>query len=110
MIKILQNEDFQLVLELQYADTLEHVDLTGVSAFSEMRSSRNGDLAATGSCGVNTENGQITVTYSAAQTANLEEGDYGFDIWVVDNSSKKHPIWEEEHVRVLKPFTQNFGA
>lgn len=107
METIKQNEDYILILNLQYADTLQPIDLTDVQAFSELRENPGGELKAQGTCAVSTS-GKITVTYSSASTAQLEPGEYGFDVWIVDSQNKKHPIWETR-VEVKKPYTENYG-
>ena len=108
MIKIKQGEDYRKVLVFQYADSLEYVDLSGVTAFSEMRDKPNGTLAATGTCTVIAGRGEITALYDSAQTAEIEPGEYGFDIWVVDSDEEKHPVYEAR-VKVVGSYTDMGG-
>lgn len=106
MITIKQGEDYTKVFELTYADTNDPVDLTGITAKSEMRDAPGGTLFATASCTVNEEGGTVFVYYSAAQTDEIPTGEYGFDVWLVDNY-RKHPIYTTK-VTIVGRYTDNF--
>ena len=103
MIIIKQQEDYTKVLQMQYADTKAPVDLTDITAFSEMRSKPGATPYLAASCTVDASNGVIRVYYSSAQTASLEEGEYGFDVWIIEDG-KKHPIYTTR-VQIVKPYT-----
>lgn len=107
MITIKQYEDYTKVLELQYADTMTSVDLTGISAYSQMRDEPNGELAATATCTVDTVNHTVTIVYSGSDLQNLTPGEYGYDVWLVDSGGKKHPIYTTR-CQIVGRYTQNF--
>lgn len=107
MIIIKQQEDYTKVLKLQYADTQAPVDLTDVIAASELRKKPGATPYLTAACTVDASEGVIRVYYSSAQTASLEEGEYGYDVWIIEDG-KKHPIYTTL-VQVVKPYT-NLGA
>ena len=103
MITIKQGEDYIKVLKLQYADSLEPVNLTGVTAYSSMRDRPGGELYANANCSVITLDGQITVHYSDLQTAAMPIGDAGFDVWIEENG-RKHAIYTAR-VQIVPPYT-----
>ncbi|MBQ6518299.1 MAG: hypothetical protein IJI14_06240 [Anaerolineaceae bacterium] len=107
MITIKQNEDYSKILQLQYADTNTAVDLTGITAYSQMRDKPNGTIVATAACVVDTTNHTITVSYSGSSLLNVEPGEYGFDIWVVDSGGKKHPIYTTR-CKIVGRYAANF--
>ena len=108
MIIIKQNEDYIKRFYFEEADTGEPISLTGVTAYSQLRDKPGGTLKATASCVVDTTDNFITVTYSASQTAELEPGEYGYDVWIVENGLK-HPIYTAR-VAVVAPYTDNIGG
>ena len=103
MIEIKQGETYIKRLEFKYADTMSPVDLTGYTAHSEMRNVPGGDLLATGTCGIDAENGIVLVTYSSAKTSRISPQDCGFDVWIV-SGSEKHPVYTSR-VKILKRYT-----
>ena len=108
MIIIKQGETYSKRFEFYDADTQEPIDLTSVTAYSEMRNKPGGTLAATGICNVDTENNNVTVTYSSAQTADIIAGQYGYDVWIVA-FGEKHPIYTAE-VHVVERYTEYLGG
>ena len=109
MITIKQNEDYTKYLHLQYADTLEPLDLTGCSVYSQLRDKPNGTLKATATVTVTAASGDITVLYSAAQTLALPVGEYGFDVWIVDSDGKNHPVYTAR-VQIIGRYTEDLGG
>ena len=103
---IKQGEQFSRAKTLKYADTGDYVDLTGCSAYSQMRTEPGGTLLATAECSVTPEFGRITATFSSEDTANIAPGNYGFDIWLTCEGTSK-PIHTEE-VTIVKRYTDNF--
>lgn len=108
MITIKQNEDYTKYLHLQYADTGEPLDLTGCSVYSQMRDRPNGTLVATATTSMTALSGDIWVTYSSSATSSITPGEYGFDIWLVDGNSKKHPLYTAR-VEVVGVYTEIGG-
>lgn len=108
MITIKQNEDYTKYLHLQYADTGEPLDLTGCSVYSQMRDQPNGTLVATATTSMNAASGDIWVTYASSATGTLTPGEYGFDVWLVDSNSKKHPIYTAR-VEIVGKYTEIGG-
>ena len=104
MIVIKQHEDYTKVLQFQYADTRQPVDLTDVVATSELRAKPGATPYLIASCTVDAANGIIRVYYNSTQTASLEEGEYGFDVWIAEDG-KKHPIYTTR-VKIVKPYTE----
>ena len=106
---IKQAENFSPCIKMTYKKTGAPVDLTGCTAYSQMRREPNDELIATGNCEIDTKGGRITVTYDSATTANIPLGEYGYDVWLVISESEKRPIWTEK-VQVIGRYTDNFGA
>ena len=109
-VTIKQAENFSPCVKMTYRKTGSPVNLTGCTAYSQMRREPNSELIATGSCVIDAVNGRITVTYDSTVTANIPLGEYGYDIWLVPNGdeSEKRPIWTER-VKVIGRYTDNFG-
>ena len=105
MITIKQGEDYTKVLILQYADTKEPVDLTDVSAYSQMREKPGSNtVVAEASCSITASAGTIRVTYNSLDTAEIPEGEYGFDVWLLDGV-KKRPIYTAR-VKIVGSYTE----
>lgn len=104
MITIKQGEDYKKYLHLQYADTLEPVNLSGWMIRSEMRDVPGGTLKATGECTSSPADGDITIHFSSAQTSAIEPGKYGFDVWLT-GYGEKHPIYTKQCV-IVKSYTE----
>lgn len=106
-----QGACFSPCIKLTYKKTGAPVNLTGCTAFSQMRKEPGGELVATGVCDVNTSSGRITVTYDSNATENIPKGEYGYDVWLVVNGdeSKKRPIWNE-NVTIIGRYTDNFST
>ena len=111
MITITQGQNYTKVLEMKYADTLEPVDLTGITAYSQMRTepAPNGQVVATAVCTVDNANHTVTVVYPSTQTEEIALGDYGYDIWLMDECNRKLPIYSTR-CRVIGRYTDNFGG
>ena len=105
MILIKQGETYIKRLELKTVDTRQPIDLTGYTAYSQMRDRPGGTLAAQGSCSITASTGVILVTYSSGQTSAIEPGEYGFDIWI-KSGNEKHPLYTSR-VKVVKSYTEN---
>lgn len=106
-IKIKQGETYRKRIEMMYADDREPVDLTGYSAYSELRDRPGGTLVATADCSISAVDGVVTVLLSSAQTDAIEEGVYGMDVWIV-SEEEKHPIYTNS-VQIVKRYTNNLG-
>ena len=102
---IKQAEQFDRVVTLKYADTGAYVDLEGCSAYCQMRTEPGGELLATADCSVEPNVGRVAASFSSSITAEIEPGNYGFDIWLVCEGTKK-PILTEE-VTIIKRYTDN---
>lgn len=111
MVKVKQAENFAPCIKLTYKRTGAPVDLTGLKAYSQMRTEPNGELVATAQCTVGTQSGRITAVYNSNVTANIPVGEYGYDIWVIpdNDESQKRSIWTER-VQIVGRYTDNFGA
>lgn len=66
---------------MEYMGTKNPVDLTGCSAYCQLRDKpKSENVKITGSVAIDPSQGTITATFTPAQTATLDAGDYGFDI------------------------------
>lgn len=108
-ILIKQGEDYTKVLEITYADTGDPVNFSGISAYSQMRDKPNGVLIATGICTVDDVNHTVTVVYPSSVTSEIVPGEYGYDIWLMDEYNRKHPVYTTR-CSVVGRYTNNFGG
>jgi hypothetical protein len=104
---IKMGQTFRRQLVLTYVDDGSPVNLTGCAAYCQMRKAPGGDLAATASCSLDMALGRITATFAPADTAGLEAGGYGYDIWIVSEGDKI-PLYTEQ-VTVVKGYTENMA-
>ena len=100
---IRQGDTLSREISLKYKKTLTVVDLTGCTAFSQLRKKPGDELCLEGTCSINTETGVVTVEYTADQIQTLEFGDYGFDVRLVLDDQKK-TIYTERFTLVI-PYT-----
>ena len=103
---IKQKEKYEKAVTLKYLGTNTPVDLTGCSAYCQMRTYPGGDLVATAECSVTPDLGRVVATFSSADTEIIEPGEYGFDIWLVSADTAK-PICTKQ-VSVVRRYTENF--
>lgn len=103
---IKQGEQFDRVITLKYSDTGDYVDLSECVAYCQMRTKPGGELLATAECKIEPSIGRISASFFSEDTELIEPGDYGFDIWLVCEGTKK-PI-HTELVTVVKRYTDNF--
>ena len=108
MITIKQGETYIKRLEFVDVDSKTPIDLTGATAYSEIRNVPGGDLKATAVCTVDTSNGSVTVNYSAAKTQLIPVGQYGYDIWLKIDG-EQYPIYTTR-IQVEKRYTENLGS
>lgn len=107
MITIKKREDYTKYLHLEYPETHEAVDLTDCEAYCQMRDVPGGTLLATATCTMDETNGDIWAKFSGADTADMPEGEAGYDIWIVENG-RKHPIYTTR-VMIVDSYTTDFG-
>ena len=108
---IRQGENFNPCIKFTYKKTGAPVDLSGCTAYSQMKDKPGGNLVATAICEIDGMQGRISVVYSSEDTENIPVGKYGYDVWLIPNGdeSEKRPVWTEE-VEVIGRYTDNFGA
>lgn len=104
MYKTKQGDTFKRIISLTYENNGAPVDLTGVTAFSQMRAFPGGDLVLEGTCTVSVTAGTVTVVYSADQMQDLEPGEYGYDVRLEVDDERK-TIWTERFLLQL-PYTE----
>ena len=111
VVKVKQGENFTPCIKLTHKKTGAPVDLTGCTAYSQMRTAPNGELIATGNCIIDYPNGRITVQYDSQTTNEIPLGNYGYDVWLLPDGDQnaKRPIWTEE-VTIIGRYTDEFGA
>jgi hypothetical protein len=87
-----QGETYELDIPIYYAngDLIEDVD--DYDARSQMRKFYTSNAAITLTC--NVSNGQVTISLTANQTANVEAGAYVYDVELVDPDGKVSRIQE----------------
>lgn len=72
------------------------VDLTGCTAYSQMRKKpgTTSPVLATATCTIDIATGTVNVLYDKTITASLAVGEAGYDVWLVCDSEQK-PIFTE---------------
>ena len=103
---IKQAEDFRRIKTLKYVDTGQPVNLSGCSAYCQMRTTPDGEMIANAECEIQTGAGRVIAAFPSSVTAEIPIGDYGFDIWLVDGDSAK-PIHTEQ-ISIVGRYTHNF--
>ena len=107
MTIIKQKETFRRVLKLTDTKSGAVLDLTGVSAYSQMRKQPGGELLGTAQCTVNEQKGEVEVLWTATQTENFPLGNAGYDVWLTLEGDQK-PIYTEA-VEIVQGYTENIG-
>ena len=87
-----QGDTIRLGVKLAYKGTGSPVNLEGCTAYSQMRKYPGEELIAQGIPYINVPLGLISVEYTKDQTAQLEPGEYGFDIRMKSEWSASHPF------------------
>lgn len=100
---IKQNETFRRTLQFTDTKTNRIIDLTGCTAYSQMRDKPGGTLLGDATCTVDVPSGTVSALWTPAQTDAFPIGDCGFDIWLVCAGEQK-PIYTE-FCTVVKGFT-----
>ena len=107
MTIIKQKETFRRVLKLTDTKSGAVLDLTGVSAYSQMRKQPGGELLGTAQCTVNEQKGEVEVLWTASQTEFFPLGNAGYDVWLTLEGDQK-PIYTEA-VEIILGYTENIG-
>ena len=107
MTIIKQKETFRRVLKLTDTKSGAVLDLTGVSAYSQMRKQPGGELLGTAQCTVNEQKGEVEVLWTASQTEFFPLGNAGYDVWLTLEGDQK-PIYTEA-VEIVQGYTENIG-
>ena len=101
---IRQGDTFRKRIAFTHAGTTNPIDLTGYTAFAQLRQKPGEELKAEAEAIVDAEIGRVTVIFSAADTAALEPGEYGYDIRLVSNDDTRTIF--SEIVKIIKPYTE----
>ena len=101
---IRQGDTFRKRIVFKYAGTSNPVDITGYTAFSQLRTKPGEELKAEAEAIVDPELGRVTITYSSEDTAALDPGDYGYDIRL-ESADDIRTIFMET-VKIVKPYTE----
>lgn len=105
-----QAENFIKTITLKNTETGTPVELTGVTAYSQMRKTpQSTDVIATATCAVSPSEGRIMAVYPSEQTAVIPVGVYGYDIWLVDTDGEAVPVLTGV-VEIVGRYTQNFSV
>lgn len=100
---IKKTETFRRELKFSNKKTGGTIDLTGCTAFSQMRTVPGGELLAEAICSVDASAGTVYVLYDKTVTASLPLGGAGYDVWLVCGDEQK-PIFTEL-VSIIDPYT-----
>lgn len=101
---IIQNETFRRSLKFTDLKTGAVLDLTGCTAFAQMRDKPGGTLYDSAECTIDTVNGVISALWDSTQTAGWPLGPCGFDIWLECDGEQK-PVYVEDCI-VGKGYTE----
>ena len=99
-----QGDTLRKTITLKYIGTGNPVNLTGCTAYSQLRESPGSSLKLSGTVTTGGSQGTVVVVYSASQTNSLPLGKYGFDIRL-ESSGDRKTIYSAE-VTVVKPYTE----
>lgn len=91
-----QGTSFHNIINLTDDTTNTPINVYGYTVTSQMRRSYNSaNISANITCTLsNVSNGEITMTMTAANTANIKAGRYVFDVKAVDNNNSTSRILE----------------
>ena len=103
-----KGDTFRRVLSLTYDQTGTSVDLSGCTAYSQLRAEPENEVLADATTAIDTSLGQITVTYTADQIDALEPGEYGYDVRITKDNDVL-TVWTER-ISVFLPYTELGGA
>lgn len=113
MTTIKQNETLRVSLKLADAKSGMALDLSGCSAYSQMRKKPGDSLIATATCTINAPKGIIDVLWTADQTADFPLGTCGFDVWLIfpdDNDGFEQKSIYTDEIQVIMGYTENVGV
>ena len=96
-------ETFRRSLRFSNKQTGGTIDLTGCTAYSQMRTKPGGTLLATAVCTIDIPTGTVIVLFDAELTEALPLGEAGYDVWLVCGDDQK-PIYTEL-VTIIDPYT-----
>ena len=99
-----QGDTFRRSITLTYKQTGTIVDLTGCTAYSQMRSKPGEALCFDGDTSIDVATGKIIVTFAKEDMETLEPGDYGFDVRLEADNDRK-TIYTER-ITVVLPYTE----
>ena len=77
-----QSETFRRSYLFRDAQTKAILDLTGCTAYSQMRTKPGGELIASADCTIDVPLGRVTALWTSVQTAAIDPGTYFFDVWL----------------------------
>lgn len=90
-----QSETFRRSYRFRNGETKAILDLTGCTAYSQMRDKPNGTLVANATCSIDTAVGRVTVLWTKDQTAEIAPGHYVFDVWLKCGDDQRPFVTEE---------------
>lgn len=97
-----QSETFRRSYRFRNAQTKEVLDLTGCTAYSQMRTGEN-ELIADADCSIDTTLGRVTALWTSEKTADIPVGTYFFDVWLKCGDEQKP--FTTEQVDIINPIT-----
>ena len=99
-----QSETFRRSYRFRNAETKAVIDLSGCTAYSQMRDKPGGSVIKTATCSIDDTAGRVTVLWTSDKTASLEAGTYYFDVWLKSGDDQK-PFTTEE-VEIIPTITE----
>lgn len=99
-----QSETFRRSYIFRNGQTKEVLDLTGCTAYAQMRTKPGGDLIAAATCSIDTAIGRVTALWSSVQTAAINPGTYYFDVWLKCDDDQRP--FTTEQVDVIQTITE----
>ena len=101
---IYQSETFRRALKFSDVRTGAKLDLTGCTAYAQMRDKPGGELYDEAVCSIDLDNSIVSALWDKELTAEWPLGNCGFDIWLVCDGEQK-PIYTEA-CEVVQGFTE----
>ena len=99
-----QSETFRRSYVFRNGQTKAILDLTGCTAYSQMRTKPGGELIAEAECSIDVPLGRVTALWTSEQTAAIDPGTYYFDVWLKCDDDQRP--FTTEQVDVIPTITE----
>ena len=105
---IAKSETFRRSLKFTSLKTGSNINLSGCTAYAQMRTAPGGTLLGTATTSVDVDRAVIIALWDAEMTASWNIGECGFDIWLKSSDGDQKPIYSEQ-CQIVKSYTENMG-